>query len=436
MSIHLDRNDFLKGTTAPTNLSPEFVGQFYIDTNHKIIYQNIDGSTAGWKQISQEGHTHEAADFVWLHDVVEALVDENYVTEAVQAMRITNNHWTGVNNFSDIRKDGQAVLSSGDKLEDFSNVLVDPTNMTVGHVLGWTGSGWGLYAPDGTLPSGGGTDFSNFVTKTDIVDSVASTATNKPLSAAQGLFLKTYVDETFAKTSHDHGDIYASAQHTHSEYMSADGVNTVTGQLLFNDTNGVTNPISFSSDGGMLSFKSAATSSDQFKMEVDGAAGASADFYIGGSNGVAGKELTLNYETVRIPSGKILTDSTTGRIIFSPIRIQTATQQGTKYVSNVSSREYGLHLSNTSLVGVNQIAFTKPSIAPEEGILFPRSYAGNAQPSEIGMYNYLYILDDHIYTDATLATTKNYIELNGRRIFFSPIQPGRDSRPGDIWIKV
>lgn len=440
MGIHLDRNDFLQGVNKPENISPEFIGQFYIDTGNKIIYQNIDGTTAGWRQISQQGHTHEAKDFVWMKDVVEELVDENYINEAIESLRTTNNHWLGVNNFSDIRKNGQQLLSEGSKLEDFANVLVDPKNMKVGHVLGWTGSGWGLYAPDGTLPTGDTTDFSHFLVKTDVINSLSNNSPDKPLAAAQGVAIKNYVDQTFANKEHSHGDIYASKFHSHDGFLEKDGVNTVEGQLIFSDTEGVIKPLSFTSDGGTLAFKVAATEEDIFALELDrNNSSDGQSLYIGGSNGVIGTELTLNFGTVRIPSGKILTDTEGQSLRFSPIKItpgESVSPDGSQYVMNLSRKEYGVHLNNTALVGVNQIVFNKPSRSMNDAILFPRSYAGYAQPTELGQYNYLYILDDKIHTDATLATTQKFIQVAGRKIFFTSTEPGRESEPGDIWIKV
>ena len=440
MGIHLDRNDFLQGVTKPTNVTPEFVGQFYIDTGNKNIYQNVDGTVVGWKQISQQGHTHEAKDFVWLKDVVEDLVDENYINESIEALRTTNNHWLGVNSFSDLRKNGQQVLSEGSKLEDFANVLVDPKNMRVGHVLGWTGSGWGLYAPDGTLPSGKGTDFSNFLVKTDIVNSLTNNSTDKALAASQGVALKQYADNKFATKEHSHGNTYAARYHTHEGFIMKDTVNTVEGQMIFTDKKGVLKPLSFSSSGGSLAFKIAATKKDIFAIELDSNNNIDGQsLYIGGSNGVIGTELTLNFSTVRIPSGKILTDTGGESLRFSPIKItpgESMPADGSQYVMNLSKKNYGVHLSNTSLVGVNQIVFTKPSRSMNDAILFPRSSAGNAEPTELGRYSYLYVLDDLIHSNATLASTQSFIQLNGRKIFFSPTEPGRDSSPGDIWIKI
>lgn len=445
MAIHIDREDFLRGAGVPRNLTPEFIGQFYIDTTHKIPYINIDGSAAGWVPLSKGDHVHGASDFSDLDEFIADVLNQEYLTTAMQTLRSGGNHWLGLNNFSNLQKDGSPVLSESSKLEDFSNVLFDPTKVQPGQVLGWTGSGWGLYNPDGKLATGGTTDFTNFITKGDIINSYTSTSPTKVMAASAGLALKGYVDDNFAKEDHTHTE-YAPTNHTHTGYVRTSGaIETISGSKIissnfsFTDQTGNKKPIEFTSTtGGILSLNTPSSSSDPFKFEIGGSPSKKKNLYFGGASGSSGEELVLNFEKVIIPSGKIVTTEDTGRLVFSPIRIQTTDEslEGTKYVNNMSSRDFGLNLGNTSLIGASQIVFSRAAQAPSEGILFPKSYAGNTQPTEIGYYNYMYILDDHIHTDATLSTTKNYIELGGRRIFFGPNSPGRESRSGDIWFKI
>lgn len=431
----MDRNDYIQGLTAPTNLVPEFVGQIYIDTSVPKIYQAVNSSSSGWKALSLEGHTHEAKDFTWLGPIVQQHVQASGIEAALDSLLGDNNHWTGGNNFQNaITIQGRKVLNEGAVIDDLADVdLVANPVTSNASVLGWTGSSWGAVEVTGVTPSSGALDFSNFVTRAQVVNNLTTNTVDLPLSAAQGAALKVYIDNNFANNSHVH-EGYAAANHTHNNYFNKDSSQVLRYPLSFSE---VINPFYASTlGGGAMRFQVAATESDSHKFEVGGVAGEAADLYVGGTSETAGNELVLNFERVRIPSGKILTDAASGRIIFSPIRIETISGIGTKYVDNTSSREYGLHLANTSMVGVNQIAFGRPAGGVNDGLLFPRSHAGNTQPSEIGYYNYMYILDDLIHTDATLASTKNYIQLNGRKIFFTPADPGRDALAGDIWIKV
>lgn len=435
MATHLDRNDYIQGLTKPTNLVPEFVGQIYIDTSVPKIYQAVNVSTAGWKPLVFEGHTHEAKDFTWLGPIVQQYVNESGIEAALDALRNGNNHWIGGNNFqSTLTVQGIKVLSEQSKLGDLMDVdLIRNPVSSNATVFGWTGSAWGAVQVSGVTPSSGTLDFSNFINRSEIVNDLLTNVNTKPLSAAQGVALKAHVDNNFAPKTHTHTG-YAATSHTHSNYYDKNKAEVLRFGMSFAD---VVNPFYASTQqGGAIAIKVAATAADSHKFEVGGLNGEPASMYMGGTADTAGNELVLNFEKVRIPSGKLLTDSASGRIIFSPIRIETISGLGTKYVANTSSREYGLHLANTSMVGVNQIAFSRPAQGVNDGLLFPRSHAGSTQPSEIGYYNHLYILDDLIHTDATLATTKNYIQLAGRKVFFTNVDPGRDAKNGDIWIKV
>lgn len=431
----MDRNDYIQGLTPPTNLVPEFIGQVYIDTSVPKIYQAISSSTNGWKALALEGHTHEAQDLTWLGPVVQQYVNESGIDAALDALRNGNNHWIGGNNFqSTLTVQGIKVLSEQSSIGDLMDVDLDTNPVSSNAtIFGWTGSAWGAVEVTGVTPSSGELDFSNFVNRAEIVNDLITNANDRPLSAAQGVAMKAYVDNGFSAKSHTHTG-YATANHTHANYYNKNKAEVLNFGMSFAN---VINPFYASTqEGGALAIKVAATSADSHKFEVGGLNGEQASMYMGGTADTPGNELVLNFEKVRIPSGKLLTDSASGRIIFSPIRIETISGIGTKYVANASSREYGLHLANTSMVGVNQIAFSRPAQGVNDGLLFPRSHAGNTQPSEIGYYNYLYILDDLMHTDATLASTKNYIQLAGRKIFFTPVDPGRDANNGDIWIKV
>lgn len=441
MGIHLDREDFLQGTTPPTSITPEFIGQIYIDTTHEIAYQNYNGRSDGWVQMAKHEHQHLPSEITGLDDYIDALLDQNYLNNAIQTLRTTGNQWTGLNNFTTLRVNSQDVLTTGSNLEDLGNVVADLSDATPGQVLGWNGSGWTLYNPDGTLPGGGGYDFTNFVTKNMITTSINSSSSTDVLAASAATAIIAHVAANYATIDHEHSE-YALTGHTHTGYFQVDEVNTVTGNNVFTgelhlvDTDGTNKNLNISGDGGALVVRSTSDEEDSFKLEVDGIAGGKQSLYIGGGEETTANELILNFETVRIPTGRILTDDATGRIVFSPIKIETPNRESTKYVGGGYTRDYGLHLANTSMVGVNQIAFARASLTQTDGILFPKSFAGNTQPTEVGMYNYLYILDDLMHTDAALASTKNYIQLNGRKIFFSRTQPGREAKPGDVWIKI
>lgn len=435
MAVHMDRNDYIQGLTPPTNLVPEFVGQVYIDTSVPKIYQAVNSSTNGWKALVFENHTHQYQDFTGLDTRVQQLVQESGVEAALVALRNGNNHWVGGNNFqSTLTVQGVKVLSEQSSINDLMDVDLNSNPVSSNAtVFGWTGSSWGAVQVTGVTPSSGALDFSNFINRAEIVNDLITNTPTKPLSAAQGVAMKAYIDGNFSKKDHTHTG-YASSSHTHAQYYDKNKAEVLRFGMSFAD---VVRPFYASTaQGGAMAINVAATSSDSHKIEVGGLNGESADMYVGGTADTAGNELVLNFERVRIPSGKLLTDSASGRIIFSPIRIETISGTGTKYVANASAREYGMHLANTSMVGVNQIAFARPAQGANDGLLFPRSHAGNTQPSEVGYYNYMYILDDLIHTDATLASTKNYIQLAGRKIFFTNVDPGRDASSGDIWIKV
>lgn len=435
MAVHMDRNDYIQGLTPPTNLVPEFVGQIYIDTSVPKVYQAVNSNTNGWRAMAFEGHTHEAKDLTWLGPVVQQYVNESGIEAALDALRSGNNHWNGANNFqSTLTLQGSKILSEQSSIGDLMDVDLESNPVSSNAtVFGWTGSAWGAVEVTGVTPSSGELDFSNFINRSEIVNDLITNVNDQPLSAAQGVALKAYADGAFALKSHTHTG-YAATGHTHSNYYDKNKAEVLRLGMSFAD---VVNPLYASTQqGGAIAVKVAATSSDSHKIEIGGLNGEPASMYMGGTADTAGNELVLNFESVRIPSGKLLTDSASGRIIFSPIRIETISGVGTKYVANSSSREYGMHLANTSIVGVNQMAFARPAQGANDGLLFPRSHAGNTQPSEVGYYNYLYILDDLIHTDATLASTKNYIQLNGRKIFFTTVDPGRDASNGDIWISV
>lgn len=441
LAIHLDRDDVLFGTTPPTNLTPEFIGQYYIDTSTtpKTVYvATAINPTTGWDPLAPRDHTHEVFEIVDFESKVQDYINENGIQAAIINLLGNNNTWEGaINNFlGELRVEGNRVMASNmasiDDLADVDTTTVQPSTTSV---LGWKGSTWGpVEIVNGTTdPGTGGLDFSNYLTKSMLVNNLTTGSTDRPLAASQGLVLKQLMEDGYATKDHTHTG-YSPVDHTHSEYFDLTKANALTHEISFD---GVGTPIfATTPDGGRLSFKVALVEDAPHAIEVDGVAGAQKDMYIGGGSESAAGELILNFERVRIPSGKLVTDSESGRIIFSPIRIETPTGQPTQYVANASSREYGLHLNNTSMIGVNQVVFSKPSNSIADAILFPKSHAGHSQSSEIGYYNYLYIKDDHIYSDATLSTKKSYIELDGRRVFFTNVDPGRDARPGDIWVKI
>lgn len=413
---------------------PEFLGQKYVNTSTtpKTIYIAIAlNPTTGWQRISNYDHKHIAEDVAGLDAKVIELVNANGIQMALTTLMGESNVWEGdLNNFlGELRVKNYKVLTN----KEIEAPMIEPA---ANSVIGWTGSGWGpVTLKTGSVDTGAaGPDYSNLLTKTDVVDDLVSARTNEPLSAAQGLALKEMIQSGYAPKGHTHAG-YAPVNHVHSDYIGKTATDNVmeTGisfqgvsTFLFADA----------TEGGRFAFGTGALADTPHTIEVDGVAGVQKSLYMGGSSETTAKELILNFEQVRIPSGKIVTDAESGRIIFSPIRIESASGNPTQYVTNSSSREYGAHLNNTSMVGVNQIVFSKPSTSVADAILFPKSFAGNSMSSEIGYYNYLYMIDDRIKTDATLDSKKNYIVLDGRKIFFSNADPGRDAEPGDVWLKI
>ena len=264
----------------------------------------------------------------------------------------------------------------------------------------------------------------------DIANNLTTAATDKALSAAQGMALKNYIDNNFAPKDHEH----AFPSHTHDNYFDKTVMEVLSNGIEFQN---VSRPFFMTaSTGETLSLNLSEEQLDgsmRHSLEVDGVAGEQMNLYVGGAAEASGDTLTLNFDTLHLPSGRIVTDGNNGRILFPPIKIE---QEDTQYVSNSSIREYGLHLNNNAMIGIGQLVFSHAARTKADGLLFPRSSAGNTQPSEIGQYNYMYILDDALVTDAAFTSKKNYIELNGRRIFFSATEPGREARPGDILIKI
>lgn len=439
MSIHLQRGDLIQGTTPPYGRVPAFIGQTYVDTSTtpKTIYiATSSNPDTGWQAIANGGHTHESFQISDLDTKIQTYIQENGIQAALTAMLGNNNIWQGeVNNFTNsLRSKGFEVLNTNSKLDDLADVdlSLNPVSSTAS-ILGWTGSSWGAVEVTGVTPSSGALDFSNFLLKTDIVNDLLTNSTERPISAAQVFLLKASIEEKYAEKIHTHSE-YALATHTHEGYFNKNISETLTNGIEFQR---VDLPLFMSStSGGTLSLalsESLLDGSKRHAMFIDGAAGDKIDFYLGGNSDTTAGDLTLNFESVHIPNGKLSVDDTTGRLSVPPVKIAKG---DTQYVSNGSSREYGLHLNNSSAIGVGQIVFAHAARTRADGFLFPRSVAGNTQPSDIGQYNYMYILDDALVTDAAFTSTKNYIELNGRRIFFSATEPGREARPGDILIKL
>ena len=439
MSIHLQRQDWIQGATPPTGRTPDFIGQIYIDvsTTPKTVYFATSiNPDSGWQAISNGGHTHEAFQITDLDTTIQNYIQENGIQAAIVAMLGNSNIWEGpINNFTgSLRSKGYEVLTKNSKLDDLADVdLVANPVTSNASVFGWTGSAWGAVEVTGVTPSSGSLDFSNFLLKSDVANDLVTNDPAKPLSAAQGVAIKALLETDYAKTTHTHSE-YALANHKHEGYFDK----SIT-EVLYNgiEFQNVDTPFYMtSSKGDVLSLNLSETQLDgtsRHSLKVDGQGGEKIDLYIGGASDAPADTLTLNFDTVHIPSGRIVTDSESGRILFPPIKIENG---DTQYVANSSEREYGVHLNNSAAVGVGQVVFAHAARTRADGLLFPRSIAGNTQPSDIGQYNYMYILDDALVTDAAFTSTKNYIELNGRRIFFSATEPGRDARPGDILIKL
>ena len=111
------------------------------------------------------------------------------------------------------------------------------------------------------------------------------------------------------------------------------------------------------------------------------------------------------------------------------------TSEGQTYIGEMN-RTFGLDLNNSALIGASQIAFKVPSKGRQNAILFPKNYAGNTQPTDIGLYHYLRMLDGELQTDTALASDARYIRLGGVKIFFSATDPGKEAEDGSIWIKI
>lgn len=414
---------------------PEFVGQFYVNTSAspKIIYvaTSINPST-GWQRIENFKHTHEVKDVVDLEDRIIDLMDKNGIGLAIENLMSSANTWEGgMNNFlGELRVKNHHVLTE----QHLKVPQVDPESNAV---IGWTGSEWGpMELKTGVTvdPDGEGPDYTTWLNRSDVVNSLDIGGADVPLSAEQGTRLREMMENRFSEKGHTHTE-YAPMEHEHDQYIHKDrNDNVMNSQLAFDDLGVFL--YAQTEEGGRFTLSTGLSEDRPHSIEVDGNAGKQKSLYMGGMSGATAKELVLNFEEVRIPSGKLVTDAESGRIIFSPIRIESASGEPTQYVRNASSREYGIHMDNTSMIGINQMVFSKPSTSPSDAILFPKSHAGYAMSSEIGYYNYMYMLDDRLKTDAALDSEKKYIVLGGRKIFFTNTDPGRDAQPGDIWFRL
>ena len=434
MAIHLDRNNMLFGTGSPVNeIVPVFYGQVYIDTatNPRSVWISTGQYASSWIRLENANHKHALSEITGIREEVKKLVGEEGVNSALITLMSNSNTWEGkFNNFTgELLKSGHPVLSENSSIESLVDVKMD--GKKVNSLIGWNGSHYIPYEVTGASPSGDGKiDFSQYIRKDSIVDDLNSSRTDLPLSASAGRRILDQIKGSYAKIGHTHTE-YAPATHSHKEYVSKNENMAFTKEIhISGDKND--NPLTMTNANSRISFHNAKVKDGYSILSFSKVGGDGAKAIIGGNDGNTGKELVLDFETLRIPTGKIELSENKRYLPMPAIKIES---QGGEFVGG-TSRLFGINAGNNPIVGVSQLAFQSPANSPTQGILFPKTFAGRTQPSDLGLYHHLRLIEGEMRTDTALASQANYISLGGRRIFFSTTDPGKAARPGDIWFNV
>lgn len=434
MSIHISRDNQLKGIGAPT-VSPSYYGQSYIDTgtNPRGVWISTSENVSGWVELAHKGHKHTVADFTNLTTEITKIVQEQGIEAALLSLKGGTNTWEGAwNNFTgELRQNGKKVLTQGSSIGDLSDVNIT-SGLETNALLGWNGSAFIPYVVSGASPSDGGIDFSKYLKKDSLVTGIGSGDQTAPLAANVATLLYNRVKAEFAEKNHTHTE-YASASHTHSNYLDTTKASTLRNQLNVGGAAGNNTPLTITGPNGRVAFEFSENQAGPTILSFANTGGAQlTEAMFSGVDGSVGGRLTLNFNEIHIPSGGLTIGENKKYMGLPSIRLSS---EGQTYIGEMN-RTFGLDLNNSALIGASQIAFKAPSRGRQNSILFPKNYAGNTQPADIGLYHYLRLLDGEMQTDTALASDAKYIRLNGVKIFFSATDPGKEAEDGSIWIKI
>lgn len=153
----------------------------------------------------------------------------------------------------------------------------------------------------------------------------------------------------------------------------------------------------------------------------------------------ANSELSIGEQgvinTIRLNADKIIFDgvieNSNGRqdISLPSLKLTTPNQN----FINSQTTAPALDLNNGAIARTSQIVFSGSPDVPM-GLFFPR-FDANQAGRYMGNYDYINVRDGLLRTSAVISSDRNYIILDGKRIFFSPTQPTR-AEDGDIWIQI
>ena len=434
MSIHISRDNQLKGVGSP-NMAPSYYGQPYIDTgaNPRGVWISTSENVSGWTELSPKGHKHTVADFTNLTTEITRIVQEQGIEAALLSLKGGTNTWEGAwNNFTgELRQNGKNVLTKGSSIGDLGDVNIT-TGLKANALLGWNGSTFVPYEVTGASPSAGGIDFSQYLKKTSLVTGIGSGDQTAPLAASVATLLYNRVKDEFAVKAHTHTE-YASASHTHTNYLDNTKAGSMRYQLTLGGATGNNTPLTISGKYGRAAFEFSENQAGPTILSFQNTAGSEVtEAMISGAAGAVGGRLTLNFSEVHVPTGGFTIGENKKYMTIPSLKI---TSEGQTYIGEMN-RTFGLDLNNSALIGASQIAFKVPSKGRQNAILFPKNYAGNTQPTDIGLYHYLRMLDGELQTDTALASDARYIRLGGVKIFFSATDPGKEASDGDIWLKI
>lgn len=99
-----------------------------------------------------------------------------------------------------------------------------------------------------------------------------------------------------------------------------------------------------------------------------------------------------------------------------------------------TSASPAIDLNNGAIARTNQIIFSGLTNSPM-GLFFPRNGSSEESGRYAGNYDYLNIRNGILRTSAVISSDRNYIMLDGKRIFFSETAPTL-ANSGDIWIQL
>ena len=434
MSIHISRDNQLKGVGSP-NMAPSYYGQPYIDTgaNPRGVWISTSENVSGWTELSPKGHKHTVADFTNLTTEITKIVQEQGIEAALLSLKGGTNTWEGAwNNFTgELRQNGKNVLTQGSSIGDLGDVNIT-TGLKANALLGWNGSTFVPYEVTGASPSDGGIDFSQYLRKDSLVTGIGSGDQTAPLAASVATLLYNRVKDEFAAKTHTHTE-YAAANHTHTNYLDTTKAGSLKNQLNLGGAAGNNTPLTISGQYGRAAFEFSENQAGPTILSFQNTAGSEVtEAMISGAAGAVGGRLTLNFSEIHVPTGGFTIGENKKYMTIPSLKI---TSEGQTYIGEMN-RTFGLDLNNSALIGASQIAFKVPSKGRQNAILFPKNYAGNTQPTDIGLYHYLRMLDGELQTDTALASDARYIRLGGVKIFFSATDPGKEAEDGSIWIKI